>query len=142
MKFINLLEELQSQEENKDKIILAKCGAFFVAIGKNAVFLNQYIGLKLTCAKPNLCKVGIPVNSIMKYMDMLEMLDYTFLIYDYNKENKKLVLKYKYFGHKKIEENYEAECEGCEYYKDHGFSNNINIFEILEKRHKEYSNEK
>jgi len=42
MKFISLLEELQSQEENNGKIILAKCGAFFIAIGKNAIFLNQY----------------------------------------------------------------------------------------------------
>lgn len=144
MKFIGLLEEIKKQEENKKKIILAKCGAFFIAIGNDALILQQNIGLKITCAKPNVCKVGIPVTSIMKYMDMLEILDYSFVIYDYNKENKKLILKYEYFGHKEIQYNYEIVCEDCEYYKDHGLANNINIFEILEQRknNRDTNNEK
>ena len=79
-------------------------------------------------------KSGIPINSIIKYMDLLENLDYTFAIYDYEKETKKLTLKYEYIGHKKVENSYEIECEECEYYKDYGISNNINIFEILEQR--------
>lgn len=133
MKFIELLEELKELEENKKRIVLAKCGAFFVAIGRDALIIEQYIGLKLTCAKPKVCKIGIPVNSIMKYIDILEMLDYSFAIYDYKKETKKLVLKYEYLGHKEIEENYFVECSSCEYYKEHGFVDNINIFDILEK---------
>ena len=93
MKFINILEEIKRKEENKNKIILAKCGAFFVAIGKDAVILQQNYGLKLTCAKTRLCKIGIPISSIMKYVDLLEMSDYSFAIYDYDKETKRMIQK-------------------------------------------------
>ena len=105
------------------------------------MFLHQEIGLKITCAKPRLCKIGIPVNSIMKYMDLLENMNYTFSIYDYEKESKKLILKYEYSGYKKVKYNDEVDCEECEYYKDNGLANNINIFEILEQR-KNNKNEK
>ena len=65
MKFIELLEQVKRLEENKRKIILAKCGAFFVAIGRDALILEQNVGLKLTCVRPKVCKIGIPANSIM-----------------------------------------------------------------------------
>ena len=88
MKFIDLLEQTKNLEENKRKIVLAKCGTFFVAIGRDALILEQNVGLKLTCVRPKVCKIGIPANSIMKYIDILEMLDYSFAIYDYKKETK------------------------------------------------------
>ncbi len=32
MKFVDIIENLKRKEENKEKIILAKCGAFFVSV--------------------------------------------------------------------------------------------------------------
>ena len=69
--------------------------------------------------KTGLCKIGIPVTNTIKYIDKLENLDYSFIIYDYNKENKKLRFKYEYYGHKKIKTEGFIECENCEYYKEH-----------------------
>ena len=35
MKFFKEVEKLQNSEEGKSKIIIVKCGAFFVSIGKD-----------------------------------------------------------------------------------------------------------
>lgn len=56
MKYTELLQQLQ--EENKGHIILMKNGIFFIAIGKDALELNKLLGLKLTCMRRGLCKVG------------------------------------------------------------------------------------
>ena len=57
MKYTELLEKLQN--ENKEHIILVKNGIFFVAIGKDAIALNELLGLQLTCMREGLCKVRI-----------------------------------------------------------------------------------
>ena len=56
-----------------------------VAIGKDAIFLNKVLKLKVTCMKKQLCKVGIPVTYTLKYADILEEMG---LIYDYNSKAK------------------------------------------------------
>ena len=56
MKFVEEVEKLQ--EENPGYLVLVKSGIFFVAIGKDAITLNETLGLKLTCMKKELCKVG------------------------------------------------------------------------------------
>ena len=66
MGFSKMLELLQ--EKNKGYIILANAGAFYLARGKDAVKLNEILGLKLLCMEPEVCKIGIPVNSIETYM--------------------------------------------------------------------------
>ena len=40
MKFLDAVEEFQKMEENKGKVLLARCGVFMVAIGKDAIFLQ------------------------------------------------------------------------------------------------------
>lgn len=99
MKFTDIVEELQKTEK---RIILARCGVFMVAIGRDALFLNKTFGLKLSCLKPGICKIGIPLNYIFKYLDELEELGYGYLLYEigkilggliksYGKNNKKYV---------------------------------------------------
>ena len=75
MKFTEILEDLKKKEENINKIVIAKCGAFLIAIGNDAKLLNEKLGLKLNCLKPGLCKIGIPVSGFIRYMDKLERLD-------------------------------------------------------------------
>ena len=134
MKFLKLIEELQAKEENKGKVVIARCGVFMTAIGKDAIFLNKVLGINLTCLKPGICKTGIPLNSIFKYMNSLENLGYAYSVYDYDKDTKNIVLKYTFNGAENIETNKCQECEKCKYYKKYGAINNMNIFELMDER--------
>ena len=57
LKYTELLEKLQN--EHNGYLILVKNGIFFIAIGKDAIALNQLLGLQLTCMRNGLCKVRI-----------------------------------------------------------------------------------
>ena len=60
------------QVKNKGKIVLCNAGNFYIAIGKDAVLLNELLGLKLGCIKPEMCKVGFPISSLEKYIDKIQ----------------------------------------------------------------------
>lgn len=101
MKFIKLVEILENKE--KDFIILVRCGAFFVSIGKNAQYLSELFNLKITCITGNICKIGIPVDSIYKYIDKMEKIGFCFVIYNYSKDmilenNQNYAVAYRYKG--------------------------------------------
>lgn len=116
MKYTEIIEKLQNKEENKNKIIIVKCGAFFVSLGKDAIILHELLGIKITCQKTKLCKAGVPVTSIFNYVDSLESLGYSFLIYDYSSKTKEVKLEYTYEG-KEIEESRTClECTKCSGY--------------------------
>lgn len=118
MSFSNMLEILQ--EKNKGKILLIKLGTFYIATGKDAVLLHNKLELKCTCFKNNICKIGIPVNSLEKYIEKLNKIKYSYIIYDYNKESNELVEKYSKIGkqNKIIEGNINClKCKGIEEYK-------------------------
>lgn len=83
MSFSSMLEILQ--EKNKGKIVIIKLGAFYIATGRDATLLHKKLGLKCTCYKNNICKVGIPVASIEKYIPILDRTKYAYVIYDYDK---------------------------------------------------------
>ena len=70
MKMVEQMEKLQQQ--NLGTIILVKNGIFFVAIGKDAIMLHKMLGLKLTCMKQELCKVGFLVKNVEEYIKKLE----------------------------------------------------------------------
>lgn len=72
MKFSKKIEEIKNKEENKGKIVLVRCGIFFIATGNDAILLNKLYGLKVTCFKENICKVGVPVSFLLKYLDLIE----------------------------------------------------------------------
>lgn len=118
MSFSNMLEILQ--EKNKGKILLIKLGTFYIATGKDAVLLHNKLELKCTCFKNNICKIGIPVNSLEKYIEKLNKIKYSYIIYDYNKESNELIEKYSKIGkqNKIIERNINClKCKGIEEYK-------------------------
>ena len=87
MKYTDLMLKLQN--DNKEKIILMKNGIFFTAIGKDAIALNEAIGLKLTCMKKGLCKVGFQVKSSEKYMKELQDINISFAMYTYDNKTRK-----------------------------------------------------
>ena len=55
-----------------------------VAIGKDAIFLNKELNLKVTCMKKGLCKVGIPISHILKYTEIMDSIGYGYALYDYD----------------------------------------------------------
>lgn len=85
MKYIDLVEKLQNAPENKGSIVLIKNGIFFVGIGKDAIILNNLLGLKITCMRKSLCKVGFQTRSLEKYLKMLLETKKSFVIYDYDR---------------------------------------------------------
>ena len=86
MSFSNMLEILQ--EKNKGKIVLVKLGVFYIATGKDAVLLNNKLNLKCTCFKNNVCKIGIPINALDKYIEKLNQIKYSYIVKDLTKKIK------------------------------------------------------
>ena len=134
MKYTELVEKLQKQEKNR--IIMVKCGAFFVALGKDAIILNRLLGLRLNCQKDKLCKVGVPLQSILKYVDELENIGYSFSIYDYSKENKQASLEYNFDGKEITVTENCLDCSKCEGYNPWKDEDQRNIYIILTERQK------
>lgn len=110
MKFVQEIEKLQ--KENEGTIILAKNGIFFVAIGKDAIILNEELGLKLTCMRKELCKVGFLVKNIEKYIEKLEELGYSFILY-VKDEKDELEEIYRHKGKNNEETKNCLECTSC-----------------------------
>ena len=134
MKFSKRIEEIKNKEENKGKIVLVRCGIFFIAIGNDALLLNKLYGLKVTCFQEKICKVGVPVSFVLKYLDIFESDGYSYVLYDYEKDTKQLIPQYRYEGKMNTEEKIYKKCEECENYKQNCTYSNINIYELLEQR--------
>ena len=62
MGFSKMMKLLQTKE--KGKIVFCNIGNFYVAIGKDAVLLNELIDIKVSCFKEEVCKVGFPIISL------------------------------------------------------------------------------
>jgi len=56
MKFLELVKMLKLREENKNAIVLVKCGAFFASIGEDAIWLSKNFKLKTTCITREILK--------------------------------------------------------------------------------------
>jgi DNA mismatch repair ATPase MutS len=69
------------KEKDKEKIVFVKLGPFYVATGKDAVFLNKQLGLKCICFKKEVCKIGIPETRIEYYLEKLARLDVAYIVY-------------------------------------------------------------
>lgn len=130
MKFIEQVKKLQ--KKNEGHIILVRCGIFFNCIGKDAVFMQEKFGLGTICAKPKMCKNGIPVTSIQKFIPKLKESGYSYKIYNYEKEKKEIKEVCRIDG-KLIEEIRECtNCEECIQNK-RTIENNINYLNEIKK---------
>ena len=122
-KLLDVVKQLQQYELNKGYIILVQNGIFFVGTGKDAVLLHDILGLQVICLKENVCKVGIPVKSIEKYINLLVSNDISFVLYKYlNEENDKRLnyeTIFRFSGQKIFEvRNNIDNCEKCKRKKE------------------------
>lgn len=111
MKYLDLVEKLQ--RNNQGYIVIIKNGIFFIAVGKDAIVLNKELGLKVTCMKSGMCKVGFLAKTLEKYIKKLEELNKSFIIYTYDKELEQEEQIYKYEGEKVEEKRTCKDCNNC-----------------------------
>ena len=111
MKWTDLVTKLQVQ--NPGKMILMKNGIFFVAIGKDAVELNKLLGLKLTCIKPQVCKVGFQVKNYDKYINLLKDKGKSFALYTYDNVSGKEEKIFDFNGEKITQTKSCNDCSTC-----------------------------
>ena len=85
------------KETNSSKIYLFKSGIFFLFIDEDAKMMSQLLQLKPTNLNPTVLKCGFPVNSLEKYMPLLEQTGKTIEIIDLEKNSssspKKFIIK-------------------------------------------------
>ena len=67
--------------EHVGKIVLFKVGAFYVSLGIDAYILHEILGLKLGDIS-NVKRVGVPVGSIEKYIDLMQSYDIPYVVVD------------------------------------------------------------
>ena len=84
MKKYEMIKKLMKEE--KEKIVLADVGIFYVAVGIDAYILHEIFGLKLNRYAEDKYKVGVPVGSIEKYVDILNDKNIPYVIYKYDKK--------------------------------------------------------
>ena len=109
MGFSKMLALLQIKD--KGKIILVNAGNFYIARGKDAILLNEILGLKLSCLETEICKVGFPINSLEKYTKLIEKKDYSYIVYNYDNVFNKLDIIKRYEG--KNKNTLEMERNNC-----------------------------
>ena len=86
---MKLLEEFNKvKAENKKCIVFVKSGVLYISLGIDAYILNHILKLKLTDMS-NTKRVGIPINSIEKYIGLMQNYDIPYVIVD----NGKIVYK-------------------------------------------------
>ncbi len=109
-----MMELLQKKENGK--IVMCNLGNFYVAIGKDATLLNNLLGLKVSCVKPEVCKVGFPVCALEKYTELLVQKRYSFIVYDFDQKKEELntqriylriMKKYRWIDEKKFKVSME-----------------------------------
>lgn len=77
---MKLLEEFNKvKAENKKCIVFVKSGVFYISLGIDAYILNHILKLKLTDMS-NTKRVGIPINSIEKYIGLMQNYDIPYVI--------------------------------------------------------------
>lgn len=69
MSFSKMMEILQKIDNGK--IVTCYLGNFYISVGKDTVLLNNLLGLKVSCFKEEICKVGFPIDSLEKYTELL-----------------------------------------------------------------------
>ena len=136
MKFYEMIKILQNK--NNGRIVICNSGGFYIALGKDAIKMNEILDLKLTCHKNEVCKVGFPKTSLEKYTGELIKQGYGYVVYNFDNENEeiRLVEMYKGKNNKEFRENIGcSSCPNCKIGKkiETKYSRAMKKYEIQEK---------
>lgn len=140
MQFYDFVKDVKNTI--KDKICIFRIGTFFNAVGIDAVILSEYTDLIKVCFGNNVCKCGVPINIIDRFIDKLIELDLPFCIFDYTEDESNYSFKYKDKIYSCIKENkgvkinfskYSIDCTSCKYSNNNLLSRLNNIENMLIK---------
>lgn len=81
--------------KDNQKVYLFKCGIFFIFIDVDARIMSQVLGLKLGKLNTVIVKCGFPVNSLDKYMSILNTTNYDIEIVDIQSD---IILNYESYN--------------------------------------------
>lgn len=81
--------------KDNQKVYLLKCGIFFIFIDVDARIMSQVLGLKLGKLNTVIVKCGFPVNSLDKYMSILNTTNYDIEIVDIQSD---IILNYESYN--------------------------------------------
>ena len=73
---------LSEKEKNNSNTLLFKSGIFYLALDKDAIFLSNTFGFKLTNLNNNIKKCGFPCNSLDKYLNLFKSYNLSINIID------------------------------------------------------------
>ena len=113
---------IKMQEQNPGYILLVKNGIFYTALGKDAVVLSEEFGQKQTCGGNNICKCGINIKNLEKFIEQLEEKNYKYIVYDFiqgenlSLEEQFIPVLIKDEGIDVTENRRKFECEKCWYW--------------------------
>lgn len=112
-----MFEEIYYRLKNieEDKACFVESGSFYVVLGYEAEVLSEIMELEKTCFGNKKCKVGFPVLSLRKYMNVMEKLKIPYVIYGYSKtkDDEGILAEYKDKKWKKLAESeYTNKCIG------------------------------
>lgn len=85
MNFLELVRKIKIK--NIGKVCIVKSGIFYYTLEKDALVMEKYCKLDKICFSVNVCKVGFPINSLDKYMNILKLNNISFCVYDFINEN-------------------------------------------------------
>lgn len=89
---------LKLKEKDKEKLYLFHCGKFYIFIGSDADFVNQYMVLKKTKFTNEVDKCGFPENVLENYLEVFKNLNLNIEViekFDEDKDNQKIISKIK-----------------------------------------------
>ena len=116
MNFLELVRKIKVK--NVGKVCIVKSGIFYYALDKDALVMGKYCKLDKICFSVNVCKVGFPVNSLDKYMNILKSNSISFCVYGFLDENITDFMEKETFNYKDKEYGKLFDC----YYYDIDYS--------------------
>lgn len=89
-KLFDLYKNLKNKDN--DTLYLFKSGIFYIFLDEDAKIVNKLLNLKLTNLNTEILKCGFPINSLQKYLDLLNNTNYNVKIID-NLSNTSFTIK-------------------------------------------------
>lgn len=144
MSFLELFQKIKNK--NEEKICIIRSGIFYYGLKNDAYIMEETCGLEKICFSRNVCKVGFPIASLEKYINMLKENNISYCIYDYLRDRYSKFIdedtfKYKDKEYGKIKEevfegnnnSYTLNCMDCKHYENELMLNVSRLVDSIDK---------
>lgn len=94
MCFFDFVELIESKNQNSLDVNIVRNGVFYLAFGVDAYILEEVLHIKKKRFAKNIYSAGFPINSLAKYIDILNRKNISFSIWDYTDKVNDYLLEY------------------------------------------------